>query len=32
LCAYIPDGFVVETVVQLADRTVYPANQFPAAQ
>ena len=33
LCVpYIPDGFAVETVVPLADRTVYPADKFPAAQ
>jgi pimeloyl-ACP methyl ester carboxylesterase len=33
LCVpYIPDGFAVETVVQLADRIVYPADKFPAAQ
>jgi pimeloyl-ACP methyl ester carboxylesterase len=33
LCVpYIPDGFAVETVVPLADRTVYPAEKFPAAQ
>jgi pimeloyl-ACP methyl ester carboxylesterase len=29
---YIPDGFAVETVVPLADRAVYPADKFPAAQ
>ena len=33
LCVpYIPDGFAVETVVPLADRTDYPADKFPAAQ
>ena len=33
LCVpYIPDGFAVETVVPLADRTVYPADKFPVAQ
>ena len=33
LCVpYIPEGFAVETVVPLADRTVYPADKFPAAQ
>jgi pimeloyl-ACP methyl ester carboxylesterase len=33
LCVpYIPDGFAVETVVPLTDRTVYPADKFPAAQ
>ena len=29
---YIPEGFAVETVVPLADRTVYPVDKFPAAQ
>ena len=29
---YQPEGFAVETVVPLADRTVYPADRFPAAQ
>src|ERR1700677_2890301 len=33
LCVpYIPEGFAVEAVVPLADRTVYPADKFPAAQ
>ena len=33
LCVpYIPEGFAAETVVPLADRTVYPADKFPAAQ
>ena len=33
LCVpYIPDGFAVETVVPLADRSVYPADRFPVAQ
>jgi pimeloyl-ACP methyl ester carboxylesterase len=33
LCVpYIPEGFAVETVVPLADRAVYPADKFPAAQ
>ena len=33
LCVpYIPNGFVVETVVPLADRAVYPIDKFPAAQ
>jgi pimeloyl-ACP methyl ester carboxylesterase len=33
LCVpYIPNGFVVENLVPLADRTVYPADQFPVAQ
>jgi pimeloyl-ACP methyl ester carboxylesterase len=33
LCVpYIPAGFAVETVVPLADRTVYPADKFPVAQ
>ncbi len=33
LCVpYQPEGFAVETVVPLADRTVYPADRFPAAQ
>lgn len=33
LCVpYIPEGFAVETVVRLADVTVYPADKFPAAQ
>jgi pimeloyl-ACP methyl ester carboxylesterase len=33
LCVpYQPEGFAVETSVPLADRTVYPANKFPAAQ
>jgi len=29
---YLPEGFAVETVVPLADRTIYPADRFPAAQ
>ena len=33
LCVpYIPEGFAVEAVVPLADRTVYPVDTFPAAQ
>ena len=33
LCVpYQPEGFAVETVVPLADRSVYPADKFPAAQ
>ncbi|HEY5105290.1 MAG TPA: alpha/beta hydrolase [Caulobacteraceae bacterium] len=33
LCVpYIPDGFCVETVLPLADRSVYPKAEFPAAQ
>jgi pimeloyl-ACP methyl ester carboxylesterase len=33
LCVpYIPEGFAVETIVKLADRTLYPADRFPAAQ
>ena len=33
LCVpYIPNGFVVENVVPLADRAVYPIDKFPAAQ
>jgi pimeloyl-ACP methyl ester carboxylesterase len=33
LCVpYIPNGFAVETVVPLADRRIYPAETFPAAQ
>jgi pimeloyl-ACP methyl ester carboxylesterase len=33
LCVpYQPEGFAVETVLPLADRTVYPADKFPAAQ
>jgi pimeloyl-ACP methyl ester carboxylesterase len=33
LCVpYIPEGFAVETVVPLADRTLYPADKLPAAQ
>ena len=33
LCVpYIPEGFAVETVVPLADRTVYPGERFTAAQ
>jgi pimeloyl-ACP methyl ester carboxylesterase len=33
LCVpYIPDGFAPENLIPLADRTVYPEAQFPAAQ
>jgi pimeloyl-ACP methyl ester carboxylesterase len=33
LCVpYIPDGFAPETIIPLADRTIYPEDQFPAAQ
>ena len=33
LCVpYIPEGFSVETIVPLADRSVYPEAEFPAAQ
>jgi len=33
LCVpYIPEGFAVEALLPLANRTVYPAAQFPAAQ
>ena len=33
LCVpYFPNGFAVETVVPLANRSVYPADKFPAAQ
>jgi pimeloyl-ACP methyl ester carboxylesterase len=33
LCVpYLPEGFAVETVVPLADRTIYPADKFPVAQ
>ncbi len=33
LCVpYIPDGFAPEAVVPLADRAIYPAATFPAAQ
>jgi len=33
LCVpYIPEGFAVETVVPLCDRSVYPEDRFPAAQ
>ena len=33
LCVpYIPNGFAVETVVPLADRSVYPVDKFPVAQ
>jgi pimeloyl-ACP methyl ester carboxylesterase len=33
LCVpYIPEGFAVEAIVPVADRTVYPADRFPAAQ
>ncbi|MFT3723355.1 MAG: alpha/beta hydrolase [Hyphomonadaceae bacterium] len=33
LCVpYIPEGFSVETLVPLADRSVYPETEFPVAQ
>jgi len=33
LCVpYIPKGFAVESVLELADRRVYPEDRFPAAQ
>ena len=33
LCVpYIPEGFSVETVLPLADRSVYPEDRFPTAQ
>jgi pimeloyl-ACP methyl ester carboxylesterase len=33
LCVpYLPEGFSVETVLPLADRTLYPEAEFPAAQ
>jgi pimeloyl-ACP methyl ester carboxylesterase len=33
LCVpYQPEGFAVETTLPLADRNVYPADRFPAAQ
>jgi pimeloyl-ACP methyl ester carboxylesterase len=33
LCVpYQPEGFAVETVVPLSDRSVYPVGKFPAAQ
>ncbi len=33
LCVpYIPGGFAVENLVELVDRTVYPADTFPAGQ
>ena len=33
LCVpYIPDGFAPENLIPLADRSVYPEAQFPAAQ
>ncbi|WP_397402595.1 alpha/beta fold hydrolase [Phenylobacterium sp.] len=33
LCVpYIPDGFAPETILPLADRTIYPESAFPAAQ
>jgi pimeloyl-ACP methyl ester carboxylesterase len=33
LCVpYIPEGFAPETIIPLADRSVYPEAQFPAAQ
>ena len=33
LCVpYLPDGFAVQTLVGLVDRTVYPAEQYPAGQ
>ena len=33
LCVpYIPDGFAPETIIPLVDRSIYPADQFPAGQ
>jgi pimeloyl-ACP methyl ester carboxylesterase len=33
LCVpYIPTGFAVESVLELADRRIYPEDRFPAAQ
>ena len=33
LCVpYIPDGFAPETIIPLADRTIYPETSHPAAQ
>jgi len=33
LCVpYIPEGFAPQTIIPLADRGVYPQDQFPAAQ
>ena len=33
LCVpYVPEGFSAETVLPLADRSVYPEDRFPAAQ
>lgn len=33
LCVpYIPEGFAPETIIPLADRSIYPEAQFPAAQ
>jgi pimeloyl-ACP methyl ester carboxylesterase len=33
LCVpYIPEGFAPETIIPLADRSVYPEAEFPAAQ
>jgi pimeloyl-ACP methyl ester carboxylesterase len=33
LCVpYIPNGFAPETIIPLADRRLYPEDQFPAAQ
>jgi pimeloyl-ACP methyl ester carboxylesterase len=33
LCVpYMPDGFAPETIIPLADRSIYPEDQFPAAQ
>ena len=33
LCVpYIPDGFAPETIIPLADRTIYPESTHPAAQ
>ncbi len=33
LCVpYIPDGFAPETIIPLADRSIYPEDQLPAAQ
>ncbi|HZZ37320.1 MAG TPA: alpha/beta hydrolase [Caulobacteraceae bacterium] len=33
LCVpYVPDGFAVDNLVKLVDRSVYPEDQFPAGQ
>jgi pimeloyl-ACP methyl ester carboxylesterase len=33
LCVpYLPDGFTLDSIVTLVDRTVYPADKFPAGQ